>query len=620
MVGCLYRVCLFSLVVLLFRGPAFAGTCPEISDTEAQRRITDLAAEVRRHNLLYYEEHRPVISDAGYDRLFAELVLLEKCFPAFASADSPTRRVGSADGEGRLPTVEHERPMLSLSSSVGPEVVESLLQKTSMEGAVYFIVQPKVDGLPVELTYEAGKLVSAATRGDGRHGQNVTATARRIEGVPPVLSGKFPPRVVVRGEVYADRAISGTVGLAGGTLAERYATLRHLAAGTLQSQNPDPPALAALRVFCFELVIPESTPGVTSDTKALQLLAEWGFRIRSQQTRRVKTLDEVKSVYGEYLVNRDRQPFAMDGIVVKVDDLSLRRRLGEGARAPFWAAAWKFPPATARTSVRKIVWTTGRTGRRTPVAEVAPVRLGGTSIRRVSLHNAAEVVRLGIAAGDEVVIGLVGDVVPQVLAVPQHQVPARELDAAAAIQAVQPIDACLEDAPGCRDRFVSRLAYFVSKEGLNIAGLGHRRLRMLVEAGAVRDLPSLFRLKKESLAAVSGFGEKRSQSIAAAIVAAARPEPFRLVAALGIPGVGKVASRRLAKEFVSLDALLSLEEEDMRPSGRDADGARRVRIFFSSPAGRNLLEQFREMGMLTKRASLSLPGQDPRSKMSPPSE
>jgi DNA ligase (NAD+) len=312
----------------------------------------------------------------------------------------------------------------------------------------------------------------------------------------------------------------------------------------------------------------------------------------------VKTLAEVKSVYGEYLVTRDRQPYVMDGIVVKVDDLELRRQLGDGARAPFWAAAWKFPPATARTAVRKIRWTTGRTGRRTPVAEVVPVQLGGSRIARVSLHSEGEVARLGISAGDEVVVGLVGDVVPQVLAVAQRQGRDHQPGAVSAIQPEQSVDGCLEDVPGCRDQFVARLVHFVSKEGLDIPGLGRRRLRMLVEAGMIRDLSSVFRLREETLAAVPGFGPKRARQLISAIGAAARPEPFRLLTALGIPGVGKVTAVRLAKQYPSLEGLLAAEERDVGANGRKATPARAVRTFFRSPGGGKLLEQLRDSGIL----------------------
>lgn len=578
-----------------------AGTCPDISSDAAVRRIADLRDDIRNHNKLYYQEQRPVISDADYDRLFAELALLEECFPGSAADDSPTRTVGSDLAAGSL-AVRHERPMLSLSSATGPEAVEVLLRKVaSVSGEAKLLVQPKVDGLPVELHYQAGRLVAAATRGDGRSGVDVTATILQVTGVPRTLSGNFPPRVVVRGEIYADRQkLQNAGGFSAGVGREQYATLRHLAAGTLQSRNPEPAALAVLRLFPFELVnAGQIIDDVGSDLAALRLLADWGFSVDFGQTRQATTLEEVKDAFLDYLATRDRQSFAMDGIVVKVDDLALRRRLGEGARAPFWAAAWKFPPATAETEVQAIHWQVGRTGRRTPVAEVAPVVLGGVRISRISLHNAAELARFDIAAGDRVVVGLVGDVIPQVLAV-VRRAPRAENAATAPIKLPPAaIDACLRDGPGCTEQFLARLVHFVSKPGLNIAGFGRGRLRMLIEAGLVHDLPSLFRLQEEVMAAVPGFGGTTARKLAAALRSVDRSDHFRLVVAMGIPGVGKAGAGRLAKHFTSLGSLLETKDEQLNDlPGSDRKAAITVRSFFQSPGGREQLEKFRELGML----------------------
>jgi DNA ligase (NAD+) len=407
--------------------------------------------------------------------------------------------------------------------------------------------------------------------------------------------------VVVRGEIYADRhLLKNTAGFGAGVGMEHYATLRHLAAGTLQSRNPDPVALAALRLFPFELVNAElAGEGVNSDLAVLRLMADWGLPVVFEQTRQVVSLDEVKAIYRDYLASRDRQPFAMDGIVVKIDDLELRRRLGEGARAPFWAAAWKFPPATTETEVRAIHWQVGRTGRRTPVAEVVPVLLGGVWISRISLHNAAELDRLDIAVGDHVVVGLIGDVIPQVLAVVGRVSRADNASTVSAKLPVAALDDCLRDGPGCSAQFLARLVHFVSKPGMNIAGFGRGRLRILIEAGLVHDLPSLFRLQEEEIAAIPGFGDITARKLAAAIRAVDRSDHFRLVIAIGIPGVGKAGARRLAEHFVSLGALLEAKEEKLNVlPGSDRKAAKIVRSFFQSPGGRELLAQFRRLGML----------------------
>lgn len=594
----MFRTVVLFLIFLIsiFCLPALSGACPDISASEADQRMIILGNDIRYHNQRYYEKAQPIISDAEYDRLFAELLRLEECFPALIAADSPTKRVGGAGGGGTK-KVPHERPMLSLSSSTGPEAVEALLKRFAVEG-VQLLVQPKVDGLPVELMYESGRLVSAATRGDGRFGEDVTKRVRQIQGIPHQLSGKFPDRVVLRGEVYANLPLLRNVMTE--TTPEKYATPRHFAAGLLKSQKPDPAVLAVLRLFPFELVGGGSADASPhSDREALQLLSDWGFPVAAEQTIPVKSFAEVQAVYHNYLASRERQPFAMDGIVVKVDDLSLRRQLGEGGRAPFWAAAWKFPPQSALTRVRAINWTVGRTGRRTPIAEVVPVDLGGVRVSRVSLQNEAEIARLDIAAGDQVVIALVGDVIPQVQEVAERAARNSNSGTVTAPMPVPALDACLHDSPVCRNQFLARATYFVSKSGLNIAGLGRKRLQKLVEAGLVDDLPSLFLLTAEQVVTVPGFGKEYARRLTAAIRAAAHPDSFRLVAALGIPGVGPKTVQHLARQFASLDALLTAGQEQLAAlSAADLRAAKTIRSFFSMPGGAELLMKFRELGVL----------------------
>jgi DNA ligase (NAD+) len=570
--------------------------CPKISTSEAGQQMVPLADSIRYHNQLYYEKAQPEISDAEYDRLFAKLLRLEECFPALVAVDSPTRKVGSGEDSGAR-TVTHERPMLSLSSATGPEAIEALLKRVGAAEDVTLLVQPKVDGLPVELVYDAGRLVSASTRGDGRSGADVMKRVREISAVPHLLTGTFPLRVVVRGEVYADLTLLQNYRSRNGV--GRYATPRHLAAGVLKAQQPDPEAVAILRLFPFELVNSGSMGSIlNSDRAVLQLLSEWGFPVASGQTRLVKTLAEVQEVYRLYLDSRGQQPFAMDGIVVKVDDLSLRKQLGEGSRAPLWAAAWKFPPETVKTQIVKIRWTVGRTGRRTPVADVVPVRLGGIMVSRVSFQSDVGIARLDVASGDQVVIGLVGDVIPQVLEVERTV----RVKNSGSVQIEHPepaLEACLHDSPVCRNQFLAKAVYFVSKKGINVAGLGRNKLQKLVGAGLVSDLPALFQLKAEDIATVPGFRLETAHRLTAAIRAASHPDSFRLVTALGISGVGPTSVQQLSRQFNSLDVLLAAEEEKLTAlSARDSRAAKTLRSFFKTAGGQELLVKFRELGIL----------------------
>ena len=577
--------------------PALSNECPPISTSEAGTKIESLINDIRYHNRLYYEKAQPEISDAEYDRLFAALVQLENCFPTLVTADSPTRRVGSSvSADSRK--VAHEKPMLSLSSASGPESVEQLLRRFVAREAVPLLVQPKVDGVPVELIYAAGKLVSAATRGDGRSGEDVTGRVREIRGIPLHLSGMFPERVVVRGEIYAN--LPQMQEYRTEYPAENYVSPRHLAAGVLQARTPDPAAVAVLRLFPFELVtIDLSGSQVRSDREALKKLSEWGFPVDSSHTHPAQSFSDIQAIYRSYLAGREQQPFAMDGIVVKVDDLALRQRMGEGERAPFWAAAWKFTPESARTQVIKILWTTGRTGRRTPIAEVVPVRLGGALVSRISLQTAAEITRLDIAAGDQVVVGLVGDVIPQVLEVVGRS--ARTEGAVTAPRQLPELtlDACLRDSPECRQQFLAKAAFFVSTSGLNVAGLGRKRLQKLIEAGLVTDLPSLFMLQEAAVAAVPGFSRSTAKRIIAALRTASHPDSFKFVTALGIPGVGSKSVQRLAHQFTSLDTVLTADEGRLKIlSAVDARAVLILQSFFHSSGGAELLAKFRELGML----------------------
>ena len=590
---------LILLVITTAPAKSFAATdCPLLDNAAATAQLEILSAEVLYHNRLYYQELRPVLSDAEYDRLYAKLVRMEACFPLLVSVDSPTRRVGAEGVDPKL-TIAHAQPMLSLASAADETAVAALLQRVKKikEGKILYLVQPKVDGLPVELLYLRGELAAAATRGDGLRGEDVTAQARKLAALPQKLRGNYPPRLLLRGEIYArkqrEESAPQTAALAA------YATLRHQAVATLRSQDATPEALAALAFFPFmQLSVADS---VLSDRDSLRLLQEWGFPDPLPQSGSATSLAEIRELFATALAQRSQWPFAADGIVVKVDDLSLRRTLGDGSRAPNWAAAWKFPAATVQTTVTEILWQTGRTGRRTPVATLVPRELAGIQVERVTLHNADELARLDLIAGDEVLVALSGDVIPQIVAV-TRRIPRRAVLAPAASVVALP-HACYHASADCSAQFLSRALHFTSPGGLNIAGLGRGRLQALIAAGLVPDLPSLLTLKEEEIAAVDGLGAKTAARIATALQSARHPQPWRLLAALGVESIGPKTLARLQKHYATLGAMTTATAPELASVIGDRSGAA-LSSFLASPAARSQLTAFYQLGLLGEDAEL----------------
>lgn len=566
--------------------PHFALACPELDLKSVSARMETLSDEIHTHDRLYYQEHRSAISDADYDRLVTELRMLEGCYPAQRLTSSPTTAPGQDLQDSTL-KVPHAAPMLSLaSSSLGPIAVEALLERIRRhEDSVRLLVQPKVDGLPVELTYEAGRLVSAATRGDGLWGQDVTERARSLGCIPSQLGPQAPARVVVRGEVYADLEWLKSHP----EFLERYATPRHLASGTLLSDNPDQDNLNALGFFPFELVNASELPDpVKSDTEALKSLLQWGFAVNLLRSQPVSDLQGIQSIFDQYCHNRKSLPFAVDGLVVKVDDLGLRHKLGANAREPLWATAWKFPPSTAQTRITSILWSTGRTGRRTPVAEVDPVEIEGIRISRASLHNEAQMARLGATQGALVQISLAGDVVPVIETVLEPGT--GNLGKTSGSPDREDNVLCLQDSPSCRDQYLARIIYFTSSSGLGIRGLGKARLAQLVEAGLLPDIPSLLRLQTENLENLPGIGRNTAAKLIREIAKSRHCDSFRLLHALGIPGIGPAAIKQLSAHFDSLEEILRKEQEEVPPGV--AKSVMKVKAFFAERNAIEILDVF----------------------------
>lgn len=544
-----------------------AGAVPD-----AGRQIEELRREIARHDMLYHREARPEISDAAYDALRRRLAALERAHPAEAAAVPPLPAFGD-DRTGRSPSHAHREPMLSLDKAQREGELRSFAARvTRMAGQeqVAFVVEPKYDGLAVSLTYERGRLTRALTRGDGREGEDVTTNVARLSGVPHELAGTGWPRLFeVRGEVYVPWADFARVNTARERLGEpAFAHPRQLAAGTLRQMDAAAVAGRGLRLVCFGVGACEPRRALPATQRELaRRFREWGLPAVEEfwPARGVEELVRAVAACGRA---RSVLPFAVDGAVVKVDALGLQEELGVGETAPRWALAYKFAPERVETRLLAITLQVGRTGVLTPVAELAPVRLGGATVTRATLHHREEIARRDLRVGDTVFVEKAGDVIPVIAGVNL----ARRLPDAVPFEFPAECPACRDpvesDEGGVHVRCVNRLCpalvrrrveHFASKACVGIEGLGPAVVERLVSSGLVRDVPDLYRVRRHHLLALGRMGEKTADRLVDAIERSKRAELWRMIHGLGLPQVGAAAARELARRHGSLAALAEAE-------------------------------------------------------------
>lgn len=537
------------------------------ADSNASR-IAALAETIRRHDYRYYVLDNPEISDEEYDRLYRELVALEAAHPELVSPDSPTQRV-SGQVLDAFPTVEHAAPLLSLDSSADPGVFQRFderLRKALGAEAVRYVVEPKLDGLSIEVVYEQGRLTRAATRGDGRKGEGVTENVRTIAAVPLALladSHPIPEFLALRGEVVMP--VAAFERLNEGLLAEGkepYANPRNSAAGSVRQLDAKITAGRALDFYAYDILLSQGGPALASQSETLAALAGWGLRT-NPLCREAATAEEVLAFHERIGALRDDLEYEIDGIVVKLDSLELRSRLGTTAHHPRWAFAFKFPPRKEITRVLGIIASVGRTGVVTPVAMLRPVEIGGVTVSRATLHNREEVARKDIREGDLVRIQRAGDVIPQVIERlpeddrergPEFRLPATCPSCATALVERGPFSVC-PNSFECPAQLAGRLTHFGSRNALDIEGLGDETAKLLVSQELVRQLPDLFDLSAEALVGLPGFAQKSAENLVAGIHRASTPELARFLYALGIPEVGTAVARDLARHFRSFEAV-----------------------------------------------------------------
>jgi DNA ligase (NAD+) len=593
-----------------------------LTEEEARVELASLAEEIKRHDRLYHTDAAPEISDADYDALRRRNCAIEARFPELIRSDSPTRRVGAAPATG-FAKVTHTRPMLSLENAFEEADVRdffagvrNFFRRTATEALVAedtieIMAEPKIDGLSIALRYQNGRLVLGATRGDGVTGENVTANIRTLATVPDMLAGEgWPELIEIRGEVYLERA--GFFALneeRAGEGESVFANPRNAAAGSLRQLDPAITARRPLKFFAYAWG-EASAPFARTHDEALAQFRAWGFSV-NERSQLCRGVEQLLAYYREIAAERASLPYDIDGVVYKVNDLSLQERLGMVSRAPRWAVAQKFPAQQAQTVLRDISIQVGRQGSLTPVAMLEPITVGGVVVQRATLHNEDEIQRKDVRIGDTVVVQRAGDVIPQIVSVvldrrPKNAVPYHFPDhcpicnSLAVREPGQVARRCIGGLI-CAAQAVERLRHFVSRDCFDIEGLGEKHITAFWQDGLIRQPGDIFRLDPELLTKREGWGEVSARKLIAAIDERRRISLDRFMNALGIPQIGQATARLLARHYHSLAAWRREMEAAADPQseawaglidihGIGAEMAADIVGFFAEPHNRTVLD------------------------------
>ncbi len=574
---------------------------------QARERVRELRTLLKKANDAYYQEAAPLMSDREYDSLLEELRRLEEEHQLF-SPDSPTQRVGG-EPTREFPTVTHPVPMLSLSNTYSREELDDFDRRVRNllgHDNYSYMAELKYDGMAIRLRYKDGRLDLGATRGDGTQGDDITANIRTIRDVPLTLSGNHPDELEVRGEAYMEMAAFAKMNTAREENGETvFANPRNATAGTLKLQNPSIVAKRPVRMFAYDLLLEDNDRERTQQEK-LEMLEKLGFRVCEHRSRcpGITDVHRVIEIWGKL---RKELPYETDGVVVKVNEERYRDILGQTAKAPRWAIAYKFEAEQSISRIHGITLQVGRLGTITPVAELEPVLLAGTTVKRATLHNEEEILRKDIRVGDRVIVEKAGDIIPQVVNVVLQENGHRG----------EPFK-MPENCPACGSRLVklpeevawrctnnqcppqvrNRLEHFASRDAMDIDGLGEAVVDQLVSHELVNTFPDLYRLTSGDLVPLERMGEKSAANLIASI-RKSKEKPFeKVLYALGIRFVGVTVARDLARAFPSIDELADASEDDL--TAIDSIGpriARSLRSFFEEPENREMVRKLRDLGL-----------------------
>ena len=572
-----------------------------------RQKIEQLREQINDHNYRYYVLNDPLIGDYEFDALLRELQELEKAYPEFDDPNSPTHRVGS-DATNEFRTVEHRYPMLSLSNTYSLDELHEFDVRIRKEvEPVEYVCELKFDGTAISLTYQDGRLSQAVTRGDGTRGDDVTANVRTIRTVPLRLAGDdYPSFFEIRGEVLMPFRSFERLNREREDIGETpFANPRNAAAGSLKQQSSAETARRELDCTLYALV-GDKLPFETH-YESLQAARRWGFKV-SDQISLCRSIDEIDAFIRHWDKARYDLPFATDGVVIKVNRFADQNRLGYTAKAPRWAVAYKFKAEQARTRLLSVDFQVGRTGAVTPVANLDPVPLAGTTVKRASLHNAEQIALLDIRLGDMVYVEKGGEIIPKITGVDLSERPAGS-------EPFKFITHCPEcgtelvkyegearhycpNPSHCPPQIVGRIVHFISRKAMNIDGLGEETVQLLYDSGLVADIADLYRLKREDLVDLPRLGEKSADNILNSIRKSLNVPFDRVLFAIGIRFVGETTAKTLAAQFKSLDALAAATPEELATAEDIGERiAVSVRDYFLDPANLDILERLKASGL-----------------------
>ncbi len=569
-----------------------------------KEEIERLKKLINYHNNLYYNLDNPILSDTQYDELYRQLKNLEEQYPQYRTKNSPTQRIGGQAGALFSP-VRHAVPMLSLDNSYSPDDIrewyartEKSLQRNDFE----MVVEAKIDGVSCSLTYENGILVTAASRGDGKVGEDITANARTIKNIPQKLENAPAGLLEIRGEVYLEKKDLASLNQRQAGRGENtFANTRNAAAGSLRQKDPQTTARRPLKFFAHSF----GAGNIAADSFSgfIDLCKQWGFAVCPARTQTTQ-IAEIIRFYNQFESSRHQLPFDVDGLVVKVNRFDFQRILGITAKSPRWAIAFKYPAPQATTTVNHILFSVGRSGVITPVAQLQPVAVGGVTISNATLHNFDEIKRLDIRVGDSVIIERAGEVIPKVVKVVEHKGTQEIMPPAICPSCAGPIYKEPDEVgyycvnPSCPAQLRARLLHFASRGAMDIEGLGDVVTDQLLENHYIADFADIYNLTFLHLLNLENFKDKKAQNLLDAIEASKQKPLSRLLFALGIAFVGAKTAEILADRFRTLDALKNASLEELQSVSEVGEiVSKSIYDFFRNPRAQEQIERLRAAGL-----------------------